>query len=117
MRASRCPGHSPASWAAATFSEHNRPTPTYRQRLTCWPICWKAAPILPTITTASDGSFYLSNLLPGSYTLEVDPDTIPEGYIVLEMSKTIELFQGQDFQEIEIPPIYAIADLERSILR
>ena len=67
--------------------------------------------------TASDGSFYLSNLRPGSYTLEVDPTTIPEGYIVLEMSKTIEIFQGQDFQEIEIPPIYAIADLERSILR
>ncbi len=67
--------------------------------------------------TAKDGSFYLSNLKPGSYKLELDPRTIPEGFIVLEMSKTIEIREAEDFQEIELPPIYAIADLDNAALR
>lgn len=60
--------------------------------------------------TASDGSFYLADLKPGSYTLEVDPNTIPAGYVMLQMSKKIEIRSAADFQEITLPPIYALVD-------
>ncbi len=35
------------------------------------------------VITNDDGSFVLDNMIPGSYTLSVDPDTVPDGLSVL----------------------------------
>ena len=59
--------------------------------------------------TASDGSFYFGDLKPGKYTLDVDAKTIPAGYVMLQMSKEINIESVDDYQEITLPPIYVAA--------
>ena len=56
--------------------------------------------------TASDGSYYLGEVTPGSYVLRTDPATIPEHIEPSEPQRIIQVTPAtEDFQEITLKPI------------
>ena len=58
--------------------------------------------------TASDGSYYLQNLLPGKYILQIDPVTLPGKYLLGEHIREIELLPVRDSEEVEMMPFDAV---------
>jgi len=58
--------------------------------------------------TASDGSYYLGDVRPGTYVIAVDPDGIPEGYKLQEAADAIRVLPRKDFQDIRGPDFLLI---------
>jgi hypothetical protein len=59
--------------------------------------------------TASDGSYYLGDLLPGKYILQIDPATLPGRYLMGEHIREIELKPVREAEEIQMLPFNAVA--------
>lgn len=58
--------------------------------------------------TAGDGSFYLGNLLPGAYTLRVDPASVPSRYVMPYDSKELVIEPTRQMQEITPSPFFVV---------
>ena len=59
--------------------------------------------------TAEDGSYYLGDVQPGAYVLEVDASTLPADCVLADPNRPIEVAPTRDeFQEIELPDFTAI---------
>ena len=73
--------------------------------------------ILPSVTTAPDGSYLIPNLPAGSYKVDIDPATVPAGYVPtydidagnLE-SSTVSLEAGQHRTDVDFG-LREVADL------
>jgi len=58
--------------------------------------------------TATDGSYYLNDVKPGRYVLQVDPNTVPPPYKVTEQERLIEILPTkEEFMEIPCPDFVA----------
>jgi len=56
--------------------------------------------------TASDGSYYLGEVMPGRYLLRTDPDTIPEHIDPVEPQRPVRVKPTtEEFEEITLPPL------------
>ncbi|MBI5192083.1 MAG: hypothetical protein HZA08_01425 [Nitrospirae bacterium] len=58
--------------------------------------------------TAGNGSFFLGNIRPGRYIVQIDSDTLPKGYTAIEKQREIEVVGGDKPQEIKLPPFEII---------
>jgi len=53
--------------------------------------------------TANDGIYYIDDVRPGKYILQIDTETLPANYELSEQDRTIEIVSTkEDFQEIEL---------------
>jgi hypothetical protein len=57
--------------------------------------------------TASDGSYYLGNILPGVYTLAVAHDTLPSSCELPEDRQTLNVLPKPEMTEYNLPPFLA----------
>ncbi len=64
--------------------------------------------------TASDGSYYLEDIRPGKYTIQLAPETIPPGLKFEERIRTIQIEPSEDPQEIKVPDFMASLESEES---
>ncbi|HEX2949009.1 MAG TPA: hypothetical protein VHV83_05505, partial [Armatimonadota bacterium] len=55
--------------------------------------------------TALDGSYYFSDILPGNYTLAIDAETLPEGYVLSELKRDVKVIGVKNLEEIKLPMI------------
>ena len=55
--------------------------------------------------TASDGSYYLGDIKPGTYVLHVDQATIPEAYEAERVEQRVTVAVQKEFQEIALDPL------------
>ena len=58
--------------------------------------------------SASDGSYYIGNVRPGEYVLEVDLKTIPPEHRIDDFRRRIRIMAKKDFQEVKVPPFTAV---------
>lgn len=66
-------------------------------------------PITNSIT-AGNGSFFLGNIRPGRYIVQIDSDTLPKGYTAIGREREIEVVSGDKPQEIKLPPFEIIPE-------
>jgi len=57
--------------------------------------------------TASDGTYYLGNVLPGQYVLRVDAETLPRGYTVAEPTRSLDVLPKEEPQDLAMEPFTA----------
>ena len=57
--------------------------------------------------TAGDGTYYIGNLKPGRYTVKVDPETVPVGFVLSDPVRAIEITPTKELQEVTLPPFEA----------
>ena len=57
--------------------------------------------------TSSDGSYYISDIRPGSYVIKVDTKTIPPSYTLTDNERDLEIQSKQEVQEIKLPSFEA----------
>jgi len=58
--------------------------------------------------TAEDGTYYLDNIMPGNYFLQIDPESLPEIYRLGEQKRDIQVVASKkEFQEIKLPDFVA----------
>lgn len=67
--------------------------------------------------TSSDGSYFLQ-AVPGNYSVKVDTNTVEGKYILAETSRTLTVTGQEEYQELDMSPIYAklMSEGERSRL-
>lgn len=57
--------------------------------------------------TAQDGSYYIGDVRPGKYYVEIDPETLPPKYVITGHKRLVELAPKKEPQELNIPPFRA----------
>jgi hypothetical protein len=57
--------------------------------------------------TAGDGTYYIGNLKPGKFIVNVDPKSVPDGYLVSDPVRAIEISPAKEPQELTLPPFQA----------
>jgi hypothetical protein len=61
--------------------------------------------------TDQGGSYYLGDIRPGQYYVQVDPETLPPGVIVADKRTMVEIHPTKEPQDIVLGPFLASSDL------
>ena len=52
--------------------------------------------------TANDGSYYLEDIRPGEYTIQMDPETVPPQFVIKFESRMISIAPDDEPQELQL---------------
>lgn len=74
-------------------------------------ICLKNGKDLKQISdsiTAADGSFYIGDVKPGKYIVEVDHKTLPKDYSIVERERVVEIPPSKEPQDFKVDTFHVI---------
>ena len=63
--------------------------------------------------TGQDGSYYIGDIRPGKYYLQVDPETLPPTFVITDPKRMIEVLPAKESQELKVPPFTSIVGPEK----
>jgi hypothetical protein len=63
--------------------------------------------VISDSVTGNDGAYYLSDIRPGRYTIQIDPQTLPAGASVVE-ERAVEIGPAATPQDLKLPPVHVL---------